>query len=345
MNAHNRSEIKRLLLGLCGALVFAATVPAVARVMPATLASWANPAMATPPLPVKAAAFATGAATVADDATQLKFRVEMTTCSGGSIQLKLGATVLQTVPVSSACSCGNPIVEYTFTDAATLALVNAQACVPVAVTQVGASYTGWIKTEVTRPSGVQSECLVDRSGTNCTAMAASVCSGPATQTSNLTFQQDADADGINNCIDFDKDNDGVSDAADNCPSVPNPTQADANSNGTGDACDVARVVAVPWLGTEALPHQVVSGGTLPLQAVATLSGSVDDPVSIKSATWDPGDGAGPIAIVATNSLALELNHVYTGAIGQPVHGHHQGHRPRRQRVHRHLQGGDWTERS
>lgn len=35
----------------------------------------------------------------------------------------------------------------------------------------------------------------------------------------------------------DKDHDGVPDFRDNCPSVPNPDQADTDHNGVGDACD------------------------------------------------------------------------------------------------------------
>ena len=35
----------------------------------------------------------------------------------------------------------------------------------------------------------------------------------------------------------DRDQDGVTDAADNCPDVPNPTQADTDDDGVGNACD------------------------------------------------------------------------------------------------------------
>jgi hypothetical protein len=39
------------------------------------------------------------------------------------------------------------------------------------------------------------------------------------------------------CEDGDIDGDGVFDSTDNCPSITNPNQADADSDGEGDACD------------------------------------------------------------------------------------------------------------
>jgi len=38
---------------------------------------------------------------------------------------------------------------------------------------------------------------------------------------------------------LDTDGDGRTDSTDNCPTIANPTQADCNSNGVGDVCEVA----------------------------------------------------------------------------------------------------------
>jgi hypothetical protein len=38
---------------------------------------------------------------------------------------------------------------------------------------------------------------------------------------------------------LDTDGDGRPDSTDNCPNIANPTQADCNNNGVGDACELA----------------------------------------------------------------------------------------------------------
>ncbi len=48
---------------------------------------------------------------------------------------------------------------------------------------------------------------------------------------------DIDEDGISDCIDDDKDGDGVVNEADNCPAVPNEEQANHDLDTQGDACD------------------------------------------------------------------------------------------------------------
>ena len=50
-------------------------------------------------------------------------------------------------------------------------------------------------------------------------------------------QADLDRDGLGDACDPDIDGDGVLNSADNCPSTYNPTQTDTDHDGIGDACD------------------------------------------------------------------------------------------------------------
>ncbi|WP_050431980.1 thrombospondin type 3 repeat-containing protein [Chondromyces crocatus] len=49
-------------------------------------------------------------------------------------------------------------------------------------------------------------------------------------------QADLDGDGIGDACDDDIDGDGIPNASDNCPRTPNPSQEDVNGDGVGDAC-------------------------------------------------------------------------------------------------------------
>jgi len=48
---------------------------------------------------------------------------------------------------------------------------------------------------------------------------------------------DTDGDGIKDCMETDKDDDGILDSEDNCVAVKNPGQGDFDLDGSGDACD------------------------------------------------------------------------------------------------------------
>jgi hypothetical protein len=90
----------------------------------------------------------------------------------------------------------------------------------------------------------------------------------------------------------DTDGDGVADTTDNCPNVVNATQADADSDGIGDACD-----------TPAEPDFVSCAGD-----VCTLSGTVDEDYTLDAAReWQlDGDvivGAGNVVVADAGDVA------------------------------------------
>jgi alpha-tubulin suppressor-like RCC1 family protein/chitodextrinase len=62
------------------------------------------------------------------------------------------------------------------------------------------------------------------------------------------------------CRSLDGDHDGVPDCADNCPTVANPNQADADGNGTGDACQPKVAPAATLAGGSTHTCVIRNGG-------------------------------------------------------------------------------------
>jgi len=62
-------------------------------------------------------------------------------------------------------------------------------------------------------------------------------SGLVSVSNDPVLAEDTDGDGLRNFSDLDDDSDGVLDVVDNCPFAANPTQADSDLDGLGDACD------------------------------------------------------------------------------------------------------------
>jgi Concanavalin A-like lectin/glucanases superfamily/Thrombospondin type 3 repeat len=96
----------------------------------------------------------------------------------------------------------------------------------------------------------------------------------------------------------DVDGDDVPDVSDNCPTVANPTQADADADGLGDACDPDPLPAAPAPGpTSAQRIPPTAAFELKSAACAGSATKVDAGASV------PGDG-GPIVDYAYQYVEL-----------------------------------------
>ena len=87
----------------------------------------------------------------------------------------------------------------------------------------------------------------------------------------------------------DLDGDGVLDADDNCPLVPNPDQLDADNSGYGDACEFPAFVS-PCCGPECMLDS--DGDDIP--DVLDLCPWVPDPLGVEGNDDSDGDGVGDL---------------------------------------------------
>ncbi len=98
------------------------------------------------------------------------------------------------------------------------------------------------------------ECLVENPFGNCPGTTLCIdgnllCDGPDPSVETCNGEDDdcdgetdegfadTDDDGIADCMENDKDGDGLADGQDNCPGIFNPTQVDHDFDNFGDACD------------------------------------------------------------------------------------------------------------
>ncbi len=211
-------------------------------------------------LPALAVAAITSAAAGEARADSITFEILQADCGTSRFELVVNGTVIDTVDGVYGCNCNASPQTHTYNDAATLALLNG-TCEVLAINEVAGSYSALaqVRATIDRAGTLTNSCLFDgrpNSGGDCTPR--DLCSG-LSYTFNAGHADnagDGDNDGIagggvgpgcgavsDNCLTVanpgqqNADGDAAGDACDNCPAVVNDDQANLDGDAEGDACD------------------------------------------------------------------------------------------------------------
>jgi hypothetical protein len=123
-------------------------------------------------------------------------------------------------------------------------------------------------------------------------------------------QADANADGVGDvCQDRDSDSDGITDASDNCPTVQNNNQLNTDGDTQGNACDLDD-------DNDGVPD---TADKFPLDSTESVD-TDNDGLGNNTDTDDDNDGvpdvvdSAPLDPAITSEIVLPLNNHYQGSL-------------------------------
>ena len=168
---------------------------------------------------VAAAALLVAGAAAAQDATGVRLISAHADCRGGNTEVGIsidGQVLTPAAVTTQGCTCGNTIIDYTFTDATELANIDTSGAscgrtIEITQNPAGLVYYGSLGIEIITPGGTERlDVKGDPDDTYaCQTGYANVPSFPWV----VTVGPDGDGDGILDCDDTDNDNDGIDEMA------------------------------------------------------------------------------------------------------------------------------------